>query len=147
MAKIVGNPQLRYTQDGQLAVTEMMVQFDNLSPNGPPSTLKVISWGNLATEVQEKYSVGDQVILSGRLKMNTIDRQEGFKEKKAELTVSSIFPLNSYPGNVVEMSSAQPPSAEVQTKDSASTLEDESLRDSPAQEMETTEENIDNIPF
>jgi single-stranded DNA-binding protein len=154
MAKIVASPQLRYTQDGQLAVTEMMVQFDNLSPNGPPSTLKVISWGNLATEVQEKYTVGDRVILSGRLKMDTIERQEGFKEKRAELTVSSIFPLNASGDNtptankVVEMGSDQVASLQGQNKDSAPFSEDESIPDSSPNELDTTgENNIDNIPF
>lgn len=93
MAKIVRSPQLRYTQDSQLAVTEMMVEFDNLSPNNPPSNLKVIAWGNLATEIEQKYVEGNQVVLTGRLKMDLVERQ-GYKEKIAELTISHIYPLN-----------------------------------------------------
>lgn len=93
MAKIVRSPQLRYTQDSQVAVTEMMVEFDNLSPNNPPSNLKVIAWGNLATEIEQKYVEGNQVVLTGRLKMDTVERQ-GYKEKIAELTISHIYPLH-----------------------------------------------------
>ncbi|MBL1210792.1 single-stranded DNA-binding protein [Geminocystis sp. GBBB08] len=94
MAKIVRNPELRYTQDNQLAVTEMMVEFDNPSPNNPPSTMKVIAWGNLATDIEQKYTEGNQVVLSGRLKMDLVERQ-GYKEKIAELTISHIYPLNT----------------------------------------------------
>ena len=93
MAKIVRSPQLRYTQESQMAITEMMVEFDNLSPNNPPSNLKVIAWGGLATEVEQKYREGDKVILTGRLKMDMVERQ-GYKEKTAELTISHIYPFN-----------------------------------------------------
>ncbi|BAY63872.1 hypothetical protein NIES22_39620 [Calothrix brevissima NIES-22] len=90
MAEIIQEPQLRYTPD-QLAVTEMLVQFPNSQKaEDAPATLKVVGWGNLATEIQQNYHQGDRVILVGRLGMNTIDRPEGFKEKRAELTVQQI---------------------------------------------------------
>lgn len=90
MAEIINEPQLRYTADN-LGVTEMLVQFPNSQkPEDPPATLKVVGWGNLATEIQQNYHQGDRVILVGRLSMNTVDRQEGFKEKRAELTVQQI---------------------------------------------------------
>ncbi|MBE9104322.1 single-stranded DNA-binding protein [Nostoc cf. edaphicum LEGE 07299] len=90
MAEIINEPQLRYTADN-LGVTEMLVQFPNSQkPEDPPATLKVVGWGNLATEIQQNYHQGDRVILVGRLTMNTVDRQEGFKEKRAELTVQQI---------------------------------------------------------
>ncbi|ABA21668.1 Single-strand binding protein [Trichormus variabilis ATCC 29413] len=90
LAEIVQEPQLRYTSDN-LAVTEMLVQFPNSQkPDDPPATLKVVGWGNLATEIQQNYHQGDRVIIAGRLGMNTIERPEGFKEKRAELTVQQI---------------------------------------------------------
>ncbi|MBD2215170.1 single-stranded DNA-binding protein [Nostoc linckia FACHB-104] len=90
MAEIIQEPQLRYTSDN-LAVTEMLVQFPNSQrPEDAPATLKVVGWGNLATEIQQNYHQGDRVIVVGRLGMNTIDRPEGFKEKRAELTVQQI---------------------------------------------------------
>jgi single-stranded DNA-binding protein len=93
MAEIINEPQLRYTADN-LGVTEMLVQFPNsLKPEDPPATLKVVGWGNLATEIQQNYHQGDRVILVGRLGMNTVERQEGFKEKRAELTVQQIQPV------------------------------------------------------
>ncbi|MEJ6484139.1 single-stranded DNA-binding protein [Nostoc punctiforme UO1] len=92
MAEIINEPQLRYTADN-LGVTEMLVQFPNsLKPEDPPATLKVVGWGNLATEIQQNYHQGDRVILVGRLGMNTV-AMEGFKEKRAELTVQQIQPV------------------------------------------------------
>ncbi|OUL19014.1 single-stranded DNA-binding protein [Nostoc sp. RF31YmG] len=90
MAEIVQEPQLRYTADN-LAVTEMLVQFPNSQKaEDAPANLKVVSWGNLATDIQQNYHQGDRVVLVGRLGMTTIDRPEGFKEKRAELTVQQI---------------------------------------------------------
>lgn len=90
MAEITKAPQLRYTQDGQTAISEMWVQFPALRSGDPMSTIKVTGWGNLAQQIQEQFQEGDQVIIEGRLGMNTIDRPEGFKEKQAELTASRI---------------------------------------------------------
>ncbi len=109
-AKIVRSPELRYTQNNEMAVTEMMVEFSDYSPNTPPYTLKAVAWGNLAIDINQKYTEGNQVILKGRLKMNIIERQEGFKEKIAELTISQIYPLemmatNQDSDNVVSLDS------------------------------------------
>lgn len=95
MAEIVQDPQLRYTSDNQLPVTEMLVQFPALKAEDPPATLKVVGWGNLAQEIKERYHAGDRVVLEGRLNMNNIDRPEGFKEKRAELTVQRVHPLGA----------------------------------------------------
>ncbi len=90
MAEIIQEPELRYTADNQLEITEMLVQFWGTRDSDPPANLKAIGWGNLAKEIQQNYHIGDRVILIGRLAMNTIDRPEGFKEKRAEMTVQQI---------------------------------------------------------
>jgi len=92
MAEIVEEPQLRYTPD-QTALAEMLVQFPGPRAEDAPATLKVVGWGNLAQQIQQQYHQGDRVIIEGRLSMNTIDRPEGFKEKRAELTVQQIQPV------------------------------------------------------
>ncbi|MBF2063683.1 MAG: single-stranded DNA-binding protein [Calothrix sp. C42_A2020_038] len=93
MAEITSQPQLRHTPDG-LEISEMMVQFSGTRPDDPPGMLRVIGWGNLAKEIHQNYHQGDRVLLEGRLGMNTIDRPEGFKEKRAELTVQKIHSLD-----------------------------------------------------
>lgn len=92
MAKVVRNPELRYTQDNQIPFAQMLVEFAGSRPEDPPSTLKVVGWGEkLANEIQQNYTEGDSLIIEGRLSMNTIERPEGFKEKRAELRASRIY--------------------------------------------------------
>lgn len=93
MADIIKAPELRYTQDGQMAIAEMIVQIQPLRANDPASNLKVVAWGNLGQQVQEQCREGDKVVIEGRLSMNTLDRPEGYKEKVAEFTVSRLHPV------------------------------------------------------
>jgi single-strand DNA-binding protein len=90
MAEIVKAPELRYLQDGQTAIAEMTVQFPALRAEDPMEMLKVVGWGNLAQQIQEQFQPGDQVIVEGRLNMVLVDRPEGFKEKRAELTAARV---------------------------------------------------------
>jgi single-stranded DNA-binding protein len=90
MAQITSDPQLRYTEQ-QTPVTETYVQFDGLQQDDRPSILRVVAWGNLAQDVQEQFKIGDRVILEGRIGISSFDHPQGFKEKRAELTVSRIY--------------------------------------------------------
>jgi single-stranded DNA-binding protein len=94
LAEIVQAPQLRYTSDNQTPVAEMLVQLAGLQEDAPPETLKVVSWNALAQEIQTNYHQGDRVILEGYLSMKTIDRPEGFKEKRAEMTAQRIHHID-----------------------------------------------------
>lgn len=98
MAEIVSEPQLRSTQDN-VDVAEMIVQFEGLRDEDPSATIKVLGWGNLASEIKANYNQGDRVVIEGRLSMNTIDMPEGYKEKRAELVASRIFALTGYSAN------------------------------------------------
>lgn len=95
MAEIVQAPELRYTSDTQTPIAEMFVEFPGLRAEDPPSRLKVVGWGNLAQDIQERFHEGDRVVIEGSLRMNTIDRPEGFKEKRAELTAQRIHSLGA----------------------------------------------------
>ena len=83
-------PTIRYTQDNQTAIAEMDVAFDGLRSDDPPGLIKVVGWGNLAQELQDRVQVGQRLVLEGRIRMNTNTRQDGSKEKKAEFTLSKI---------------------------------------------------------
>ncbi len=109
MADIIQEPQLRYTSDN-LEIAEMLVQFPGMRENDPPANLKVVGWGRLARELQENYHQGDRVILEGRLGMHTIERREGFKEKRAELRVQRIYPLGTGVSNAIPSPAATTPS-------------------------------------
>lgn len=93
MAEIVEAPQLRYTADNQTPIAEFVVKFPGLREDDMPGQMKAIGWGNLAQEIQEKYRAGDRVLLEGRLGVNTLERPEGFKEKRIEMTVQRVSPI------------------------------------------------------
>jgi single-stranded DNA-binding protein len=146
MAKIVREPELRYTQDNQMATTQMLVEFHTPNPADPPSTLRVVGWGNLATEIKDKYREGDKVILVGRLAMNTIDRPEGFKEKRAEMVLSHIYggDGSTSPGSQPEMGNKAISNA----LDSPTALEDYKSPEPVATIGENSPaQNLDDIPF
>jgi len=91
--KVKQAPTVRYTQDNKTPVAEMEVIFDGLRAEDPPSTIKVIGWGNMAQELQNSVQTNQKLVIEGRLRMNTIPRQDGSKEKKAEFTLSKLhFP-------------------------------------------------------
>ena len=88
--EVLEAPQVRYTQDNQTPVAEMAVQIDGLRPDDPPGQLKVVGWGNLAQELQNRVQVGQRLMLEGRLLMNTVTRPDGVKEKRAEFTLARL---------------------------------------------------------
>ncbi len=83
-------PTIRYTQDNKTAIAEMEVVFDGLRTEDPKGSIKVVGWGSMAQELQNRIQIGQKLILEGRLRMNTVPRQDGTKEKKAEFTVSKL---------------------------------------------------------
>ena len=154
MAQIMSEPELRYTQDNT-PIAQMLIQFPALREGDPACQIKAIAWGNMGTQVQESYHAGDQVILVGRLSMNTIDRSEGFKEKKAEFVISQIqgagagmampatgAPMMSTPAatpsNVVPLNSTYQPPAQP-----APVAPSQPAYTAPAD----PEPNLDDIPF
>lgn len=94
MAEIVQAPQLRYTPDN-VPVADMLVQFPGLRQEDPPATLKVVGWRGLAETIQEQCHEGDRVVIEGSLRMGSFERPEGFREKRAELTLQRIHRLDS----------------------------------------------------
>nr|WP_119261038.1 single-stranded DNA-binding protein [cyanobacterium endosymbiont of Rhopalodia gibberula] len=96
MIKVIRPPELRYTQDDKTPIAQMLAEFTGRRPEASTSTIKVIGWGSLATQMQNTYKEGDCLIIEGRLSMSTLDRPEGFKEKRVELVASHIYPLDSY---------------------------------------------------
>ena len=89
------NPQMRYTQDNQTPIAEMIVSIKGLRNDDPINDLKVLGWGSLAQEMVDQLKEGHNVVLEGRLKMNSVARQDGTKEKQAELTASKIHHITN----------------------------------------------------
>tara|TARA_Y100001968_G_scaffold103869_1_gene93868 strand:+ start:100 stop:525 length:426 start_codon:yes stop_codon:yes gene_type:complete len=88
-------PTVRFTQDNKTPLAEIEAEFESLRPDSPPSTIKVVGWGKLAEELQNKVQVNSKLVIEGRLRMNSVPRQDGTKEKKAEFTLSRIHPFST----------------------------------------------------
>lgn len=107
--EVLEAPQVRYTQDNQTPVAEMAVQIEGLRPDDPPGQLKVVGWGNLAQDLQNRVQVGQRFVLEGRLRMNTVTRQDGVKEKRAEFTLARLHPLSPGSGSGIAPAPAAAP--------------------------------------
>ena len=86
-------PTVRFTQDNKTPLAEIEVEFDSLRTEAPPSTIKVVGWGKLAEELQNTVQVNSKLVIEGRLRMNSVPRQDGTKEKRAEFTLSRVHPF------------------------------------------------------
>ena len=112
--EVLEAPQVRYTQDNQTPVAEMAVRFDGLRPEDPPGQIKVVGWGNLAQDLQNRARAGQRLVVEGRLRINTVSRADGVKEKRAELTLARLHPLgeSSAPATAsAAMAASMPPAA------------------------------------
>ena len=88
-------PTVRFTQDNKTPLAEIEAEFNSLRADAPPSTIKVVGWGKLAEELQNTVQVNSKLVIEGRLRMNSVPRQDGTKEKQAEFTLSRIHPFSN----------------------------------------------------
>ena len=93
-AIINSTPQMRYTKENKTPIAEMTVNFKGLRDEDPIRELKVLGWGNLAQEMVSELKEGQSIVLEGRLRMNSITRKDGTKEKQPELTTSRIHHIS-----------------------------------------------------
>lgn len=107
--EVLEAPQIRYTQDNQTPIAEVSVQIDGLRPEDPPGQLKLVGWGSLAQDLQNRVQPGQRLVVEGRLRMNIFTRQDGIKEKRAEFTLSRLHPIGAVPAG--ESPGLSPPSA------------------------------------
>ena len=92
-AVINSAPQMRYTKENQTAIAEMIVNFKGLRSEDPVRELKILGWGNIAQEMIDELKEGKNIVIEGRLRMNSVTRKDGTKEKQAELTASKIHQI------------------------------------------------------
>ena len=98
------SPQMRYTKENQTPIAEMIVIIKGLRNDDPTNDLKVLGWGSIAQEMVEQLKEGNSVVLEGRLRMNSVTRKDGTKEKQAELTASKIHHITKTEIHSNEMS-------------------------------------------
>ena len=92
-AVVNSSPQMRYTKENKTAIAEMTVNFKGLRDEDPSRELKVLGWGTMAQEMVEELKEGQNIVLEGRLRMNSVTRKDGTKEKQTEFTASRIHQI------------------------------------------------------
>ncbi|MFM7600053.1 MAG: single-stranded DNA-binding protein [Pseudanabaena sp.] len=107
MAEVLTDPELRRTPDNQSSIASFLVQFTGGRAEEAPYRIKVVGWNNLADEMVEKYHKGDQVVVEGRLRLDTVDRGT-YKEKRTELIAQRVhsFGIGSNTSNATDVSAA-----------------------------------------
>ncbi len=99
-AVINSAPQMRYTKENQTPIAEMIVNFKGLRSEDPTRELKILGWGNIAQEMVDELKEGQNIVIEGRLRMNSVTRKDGTKEKQPELTASKIHQIT--PAEVIK---------------------------------------------
>ena len=94
-AVINSTPQMRVTKENQTPIAEMIVNFKGLRSEDPTRELKILGWGNIAQEMVDELKEGQNIVIEGSLKMNSITRKDGTKEKQPELTASKIHQIET----------------------------------------------------
>ena len=92
-AVINSAPQMRYTKESKTPIAEMIVNFKGLRDEDSSRELKVLGWGTIAQEMVEQLKEGQNIVVEGRLRMNSVTRKDGTKEKQTELTASRIHQI------------------------------------------------------
>ena len=92
-AVINSAPQMRYTKENKTPIAEMTVNFKGLRDEDPFRELKVLGWGTIAQEMVGELKEGQNIVIEGRLRMNSVTRKDGTKEKQTEMTASRIHQI------------------------------------------------------
>jgi single-stranded DNA-binding protein len=89
MVEVVSEPELRRTPDSGNAIASFLVHIPANRSEDAPQKLRVVGWNNLADEIMNRYHTGDQIVVEGRLRIDTVDRGT-HKEKRTELVAQRI---------------------------------------------------------
>ena len=142
-AVINSAPQMRYTKENKTPIAEMTVNFKGLRNEDPTRELKVLGWGITAQEMMEELKEGQNIVLEGRLRMNSVTRKDGTKEKQAELTASRIHQITP----VEKIISDKKESSPTHMKDSDSSQEKSQNKDNSEWNSSPLVPETDEIPF
>jgi single-strand DNA-binding protein len=94
---LTGDPELRFTPNGvpvasfSVAVTARIRKGDEWE-DGETSFFRCSAWRNLAENVADSLSKGNRVLLTGTLKINKWEDENGVPRSAPDITVDEIGP-------------------------------------------------------
>lgn len=96
-------PQVRFTTEGTKLV-EFILSVPAQSDRESAGTMKVTVWNADTIEWLANVAPGQAVLLEGRISIETVDRQEGFKESRAVMTADRVHLVDApLPLNVIHL--------------------------------------------
>jgi len=105
---VASDPETRRTSDNANEIASFLIQFPAPKQEDPPFRIKVVAWNKLAETAME-IGKDSQVIIEGRLRLDTVDR-DTYKEKRTELIASRIHAIaTSQPTNQTGSNEIAPP--------------------------------------
>ena len=137
------SPQMRYTKENKTPIAEMTVKFKGLRDEDPSRELKVLGWGTIAQEMVENLKEGQSIVVEGRLRMNSITRKDGTKEKQTELTASRIHNISPVQKITLEKKETNISN----NNNSNSSKENSSNSENPQWDSSPLVPEVDEIPF
>ena len=136
-------PQMRYTKENKTPIAEMIVNFKGLRDEDPSRELKVLGWGAIAQEMVEELKEGQNIVIEGRLRMNSVTRKDGTKEKQTELTASRIHHISP----AQKITSEKKETYISNSNDSNSSKEKSRNSENPQWDSSPLMPEVDEIPF
>ncbi len=91
-ATAITNPESRQTPDNSNTIASFLIQFPAPKQEDPPFRIKCTAWNKLADRVMSEIKNGSQLIIEGRLRIDTVDRGT-HKEKRTELVASTFYAI------------------------------------------------------
>ncbi len=142
-AVINSAPQMRYTKENKTPIAEMTVKIKGLRDDDPSRELKVLGWGTIAQEMVEALNEGQNIVIEGRLRMNSITRKDGTKEKQPELTASRIHNISP-----VEKINSEKKETTISNSNNSNSSEEKSGNEETSQwDSSPLVPEVDEIPF
>lgn len=93
VGRLVGEPEIRATKNGK-HVTNLCVAVErDFKTDGKKSAdfLDVTAWGGLADFINNYFSKGDMIAVTGRMTMNIWEDKDGGKRKSVYILASSAY--------------------------------------------------------
>lgn len=109
--KVVKNPEKRFTQNN-LAITSLIV---DIYPQDE-TLVRVSCIGGIADRIADTVSMGDTVIVDGRLQMETVKTASGKERKVATINASNVEKISG--GSDTNSSSMQSLTPQVNNSES-----------------------------
>lgn len=87
---IASSPGLRYVGDKQTPLCELLLDIPPIKEGEKGMLVKVLAWGKYAQTVADTWKKSDPVVVEGVAEINKVDRPEGFKEDKLQISAKKI---------------------------------------------------------